>query len=100
MNVIQADPKLTDEFHIGPDSPAIDAGESVSTVLLTDIDGDPRVTDGDCNGTKTIDIGADESMDCSPSTVPGLSLWGILTLGMVLITLSLRRLKPALGRRP
>lgn len=100
VNVIQADPKLTDEFHIGPDSPAIDAGESVSTVLLTDIDGDPRVTDGDCNGTKTIDIGADESMDCSPSTVPGLSLWGILTLGMVLITLSLRRLKPALGRRP
>ncbi|MDP6514925.1 MAG: right-handed parallel beta-helix repeat-containing protein, partial [SAR202 cluster bacterium] len=91
VNVIQADPKLTDEFHLGSDSPAIDAGESVSPAPLTDFDGQPRVTDGDCNSIKVIDIGADESAECAPSTVPGLSVWGIIVIALALAALGRRR---------
>jgi len=42
-------------------SPSIDAGDNLTPNLPdTDIDGDPRVLDGDGNGTATIDMGVDE----------------------------------------
>ncbi len=64
-----------DDMHISGSSPLVDAGlnglstfdtadldgdSDVSEPLPVDIDGDPRIADGDNDGTFVIDIGADE----------------------------------------
>ncbi len=57
---IGLDPLLIDagagDLHIGPNSPAINAGDNLTSDLIgtLDIDGDPRINNG------TVDIGADE----------------------------------------
>jgi PKD repeat protein len=62
---INADPLFVDpvagDFHIQADSPCVDAGTN-SPPELPDIDfeGDPRVFDGDGDGTSVVDMGADE----------------------------------------
>jgi len=48
------------DFHLLPESPCIDAGENSYVRFATDIDGDSRLIDGDCDGIATVDIGADE----------------------------------------
>jgi LPXTG-motif cell wall-anchored protein len=62
-----ADPEFIDEvggdYHLDPSipSPCIDAGYNLAPSLPgTDYEGDPRVFDGDGDGTATADIGADE----------------------------------------
>jgi hypothetical protein len=52
-SITGADPRLTSDWHIAGNSPAVDAGRTVPW-LLTDIDGDPRPIDS------AYDIGADE----------------------------------------
>jgi PKD repeat protein len=63
-NLIGTDPKFAGpgDYHLGGNSPAIDAGDNaaVPTGLTQDIDGDPRVLDGNGDGTATVDIGYDE----------------------------------------
>jgi parallel beta-helix repeat protein len=51
-----------DNYHLSPNSPCIDKGNTalVTDQNETDIDSDPRVWDGDFNGTREVDIGADE----------------------------------------
>lgn len=51
-----------EDLHLQPGSPCIDAGDPayVAQPGETDIDGDPRVLDGDVDGVAVIDIGADE----------------------------------------
>ena len=56
-------PRTGDEdLHLAPGSPCIDAGDPahVATPGAKDIDGDPRVLDGNGDGHAVIDIGADE----------------------------------------
>ncbi len=50
------------DYHLMSDSPCIDAGtnEPNSTLPETDIDGSPRLLDGDGDGTAIIDMGAHE----------------------------------------
>jgi PKD repeat protein len=63
-NLIGTDPKFAGpgDYHLGGTSPAIDAGDnaSVPAILTQDIDGDPRVLDGNGDGTARVDIGYDE----------------------------------------
>jgi parallel beta-helix repeat protein len=50
-------------YHLSPypDSPCIDAGDSnLPDPNETDINGEPRIFDGDDNGTDIVDMGADE----------------------------------------
>jgi hypothetical protein len=48
-------------LHLRPGSPCIDAGRNDAFFLPSiDLDGDPRIIDGDENGTATVDMGADE----------------------------------------
>ena len=67
-----------DDYHLPPGSGAIDAGDNglipqasslpdllalepdLTTILGHDIDGDPRIVDGDHDGTATVEIGYDE----------------------------------------
>jgi parallel beta-helix repeat protein len=53
------------DYHLHYSSPCVDAGNNADTVDLlglpmVDPDGDPRICDGDLDGTATVDMGADE----------------------------------------
>src|SRR5262249_346906 len=59
---ISADPLFTNptqgDYHLQPGSPSIDAGDNQAPNLPdTDIDGNPRILDGDGNGTAIVDMG-------------------------------------------
>jgi len=61
---IPADPqfanRLTQDCHLLPGSPCLDTATNV-TSLTTDLDGNPRMRDGDRNGTNRPDMGAYEA---------------------------------------
>lgn len=49
------------DLHLAETSPLVDAGDSTGLpVDAVDIDGDPRLVDGNVDGTAAVDIGADE----------------------------------------
>ncbi len=52
----------SNDFHLLPDSPCIDAGDPnyVAGPNETDLDGNPRVVDGDNDGNTVVDMGAYE----------------------------------------
>jgi uncharacterized repeat protein (TIGR01451 family) len=60
---ISADPRFVDaandDYHLLPDSPAIDAGTNVDAPS-TDFDDEPRPSDGNFDGLAVTDMGADE----------------------------------------
>jgi hypothetical protein len=48
-------------YHLSPNSPCIDTGNpNFTDYNETDIDGEPRIIDGDSNNTEIVDMGADE----------------------------------------
>jgi hypothetical protein len=62
---INTNPRFLDadkgDFHLGPCSPCIDAGDNVPALPAQDFEGDPRVLDGEGDGTATVDMGVDEA---------------------------------------
>ena len=62
---INEDPFFVDaataNYRLSPGSPCIDAGNNIApNVAPTDVDGRPRIIDGDCNDTNVVDMGAYE----------------------------------------
>ena len=53
-------PTNTGDLHLQENSPAIDGGENNYVTAPTDLDGNPRIVDGDGDGTSTVDMGAYE----------------------------------------
>ncbi len=53
-------------------SPAIDAGNNLSVTLTTDLDGNPRIRDGNGDGVETVDMGAFENAPfaCTSAVYP------------------------------
>ena len=71
---ISADPLFedtaSDNYHLQAGSPSIDAGDNTAPDLPeTDIDGQPRIVDGDNNGTAIIDMGVDEFVPTGPFNI-------------------------------
>jgi len=59
--VISGDPYQIYDYHLKLESACIDAGYPQGDYTgQKDIDGEPRVFDGDANGTEIVDMGADE----------------------------------------
>lgn len=59
-NPVFRDPSKGD-LHLQPGSPCIDTGSNEAVGrIISDIDGDPRIYDGDYNGSAIVDMGADE----------------------------------------
>ncbi|HEX8205499.1 MAG TPA: choice-of-anchor Q domain-containing protein [Solirubrobacteraceae bacterium] len=71
---IDADPMFADagdeDFHIGADSPALDAGDPAEGGLDSDFDGSPRPNDGDRDRTAVRDMGAFEFQAAPPDPLP------------------------------
>ena len=67
---IDADPcfALSTDYHIMPGSPCIDAGDPnyIAGPNETDLDGNPRILDGDGDGNNVVDMGAYEYNSNSP----------------------------------
>jgi hypothetical protein len=71
---ISADPLFANptqgDYHLQQGSPSIDTGDNQTPNLPDkDVDGDPRILDGDGNGTATVDMGVDEFL-----ALPGLKI--------------------------
>ena len=59
------------DLHLQPSSPCIDAGNNgASGIPATDFEGDPGVSDGDNDGTATVDLGVDEYIGEAQIGVP------------------------------
>ncbi|MHC4640696.1 MAG: choice-of-anchor Q domain-containing protein [Planctomycetota bacterium] len=62
---INSDPRFVNpdggDFRLQPDSPCIETADNTVTDLpATDLDGHPRIVDGDCNEVDVVDMGAYE----------------------------------------
>ncbi|HEU4402454.1 MAG TPA: thrombospondin type 3 repeat-containing protein [Candidatus Polarisedimenticolia bacterium] len=73
---------LVADFHPTPPSPVIDAGVDTSDLPPTDLDGRPRVADGNGDGLAVVDLGVyelptlDSDHDCVPDSVDCAPLVG------------------------
>lgn len=71
---ISADPKFrnggADDYHLLSGSPATDTGISDPSLLPADLDGNPRIQDGDGDGTAVVDMGAYEAPAPADVTAP------------------------------
>jgi Big-like domain-containing protein len=87
---ISADPQFANptqgDYHLQVGSPSIDAGDNTALNLPdTDLDGDPRILDGDGDGTSTIDMGVDEFLLPPGFTLPTSRITFPTEGGIVLI---------------
>ena len=58
---LSQDPQLASDFHLPSSSPCIDVGDAGAPGLSAqDYEGDPRTSDGNCDGSFLPDMGADE----------------------------------------
>jgi hypothetical protein len=74
------------DYHLHQISPSIDAGDNPAPNLQdTDLDGGPRILDGDTNGTATIDMGVYEFLLPPGSTTP-ISIIGFPGQGATVTT--------------
>ena len=92
-----------DNLRLQHNSPVIDAGDNTAVTAVTDLDGQPRIVDGNGDEINIVDMGAYEFQG-SAEPIPAVSEWGLLILallGMVVGAVMFRaRRKPTGNFRP
>ena len=58
------------DYHLLSGSPCIDTGDNAAVTEATDLDGNPRILDGDCILGAVVDMGAYEAPQSPPNTAP------------------------------
>ena len=84
-------PTTTGDYRLQIGSPAIDTGTNGPVAVPTDLDGRPRITDGDGDRTAVVDMGAYElqtqapvgGVTVTPSCRPSAWRWGLVLLTVV-----------------
>ncbi len=71
-----------DNLRLQIGSSALDTGDNSVVTTSTDINGNPRVVDGDGDGTPTVDMGAYEFQP----TIPAVSDWGLVVTAVLVLT--------------
>jgi predicted outer membrane repeat protein len=64
-------------------SPCIDAGDNTAVTVTSDLDGNPRIVDGDGDGTDTVDMGTYEFQVGQPP-IPAVSAWGVVVMVLLM----------------
>jgi hypothetical protein len=60
------------DYHLRQSSPALDAGDNAAAAIPTqDLDGAPRIVDGDFDGSARVDMGAYEYFNAPPAAAAG-----------------------------
>jgi len=72
-----------DNLRLSPDSPCVDSGDNsaVPPSVTVDLDGHPRIVDGDSNGTAVVDMGVYEA----PKPIPVLGELGVCIMTLLLL---------------
>lgn len=72
-----------DNMRLRAGSPCVDAGDNsaVPPSVTVDLDGNPRVVDGNGDGTAVVDVGAYEA----PKPIPALAKWGVRIMTLLIL---------------
>jgi len=95
-----AAPTTAGDYRLQRESSAVDAGSNAAVPLgiTTDLDGNPRIVDGDGSGSEVVDKGAFEVLEWAPQPVGGftaphrlhqlvpLAITSVALLGLLLIS--------------
>ena len=68
-----------DNLRLQDISPVIDAGDNTAVTVATDLDGHPRIVDGNGDEVAVVDMGAYEFQG-SGEPIPAVSEWGLLIM--------------------
>jgi len=72
-----------DNLRLLPGSPCVDAGDNsaVPPTVIVDLDGRPRIIDGNGDGMSIVDMGAYEG----PEPIPAIGNWGVGVMTLLLL---------------
>jgi hypothetical protein len=84
------------DYRIAAGSPCIDAANNAAVTVPTDLDGRPRIIDGDGDGTTTVDMGP---FELGTTPIPTTSQYGLIVMAVLTLAagaLLLRSRRPKL----
>ena len=74
------------DYRLATGSPCVDTGDNAAVTTTTDLAGNPRIVDGDLDGTPTVDMGVYECQEnCARPPIPTVSEWGLVVMAVLVL---------------
>ena len=74
------------DYRLAAGSPCVDTGDNAAVTTTTDLAGNPRIVDGDLDGTPTVDMGVYECQEnCAEPPIPTVSEWGLVVMAVLVL---------------